>query len=107
MPLSIFNSAALTGLDASLVNIEVDATRAGEKQILIIVGLPDAAVKESKDRVLAAVKNAGYSTGNLYAIVNLAPGDLKKEGALYDLPIALGLLHSLRLIPAESTHEDY
>ena len=58
------------------------------------MGLPDTAVRESKDRVLTAVKNAGFQLGGFHCTVNLAPSDLKKEGVLYDLPIAIGLIRS-------------
>lgn len=95
MSLSRLHSIAIHGLDAVQVEVEVDAFSAEERQTLIIVGLPDTAVRESKDRVLAAIRNSGYSLGTLYSTVNLAPGDLRKEGPLYDLPIALGLLRSL------------
>jgi len=107
MPLSLFYSASLSCLDALLINVEVDAMKVEEKQQLVIVGLPDVAVKESKDRVLAAVRNTGYDVGNLFGIVNLAPGDIRKEGPLYDLPIALGLLNSLKYIPTVKNHQDY
>lgn len=107
MPLSVFYSASLTCLDAVLVSVEVDVTKAQEKQLLLIVGLPDTAVRESKDRVLAAVKNSGYAIGNLIGVVNLAPGDLRKEGPLYDLPIALGLLRALEYIPNLHLNDDY
>ncbi len=110
MALSLFDSASLACLDAVLVNVEVDAVKNEEKeakQTVIIVGLPDASVRESRDRVLSAIKNAGYSLYNLYAVINLAPGDLKKEGPLYDLPIALGLLRSLNYLPATANTQDY
>lgn len=94
MTLSKIYSVAYLGLDALLVEVEVDVVKT-DKTRLVIVGLPDAAVKESKDRVLAAVKNSGFQVDNIACTVNLAPGDLKKEGALYDLPVALGLLRSL------------
>lgn len=81
----------LSGLDALAVTVEVDVTPS-EKPTLVIVGLPDSAVKESKDRVLTALKNCGYPLGNFHCTVNLAPGHLKKEGACYDLPIALGIV---------------
>jgi magnesium chelatase family protein len=106
MKLSKFLSIALQGLEALLVEVEVDASSLSEKMILVIVGLPDTAVKESKDRVVAAIKNSGYTINNVYCTVNLAPGNLRKEGALYDLPIALGLLRSLGMIHSDS-HEDY
>lgn len=107
MALSFFDSAALSCLEAVSINIEVDASKIEEKQILIIVGLPDTAVKESRDRVLAAIKNSGYSIGSLYGIINLAPGDLRKEGPLYDLPIALGLLRSLGYLPNNDLYQEY
>ena len=105
MPLSRLHSMALIGLDAVLVEVEVDLARA-EKLNLVIVGLPDAVVRESKDRVLTAIKNAGYQAFNIACTINLAPGELKKEGALYDLPIALGLLRSLQGVQT-AVHEDY
>lgn len=106
MVLTRIHSVALFGLDAILIEVEVDVAKS-DKLTLVTVGLPDAAVKESKDRVLTAIKNSGYSTGTIYCTVNLAPGDQKKEGALYDLPIALGLLCSLELIPKSHFHSDY
>lgn len=106
MSLSRISSVSLLGLDAVLIDVEVDVCKA-DKQTLVIVGLPDAAVKESKDRVLTAIRNSKYQTGSIYCTVNLAPGDLKKEGALYDLPIALGLLRSLGIIAKADFHMDY
>lgn len=111
MALSLFDSASLACLDAVLVNVEVDAYKIDDqkenKQSVVIVGLPDASVRESRDRVLSAIKNAGYNLQNLYAVINLAPGDLRKEGPLYDLPIALGLLRSLNHLPATINSQDY
>lgn len=106
MPLSRIQCVSLLGLDALPVEVEVDVIRA-EKLSLVIVGLPDTAVRESKDRVLTAIKNAGFQVGAVHCTVNLAPGDLKKEGVLYDLPIALGLLHSLGLVPEKNIHNQY
>lgn len=108
MTLSHLYSVVLLGLDALLIDVEVDASKSiTDKQSLIIVGLPDAAVKESKDRVLTAIKNSGYSIGLIHCTVNLAPGHLRKEGALYDLPIALGVLRSLGFISPDNTLSDY
>lgn len=106
MPLSRFLSAAFQGLDACIVDVEVDACHADQAS-LVIVGLPDASVKESKDRVLAAVKNSGYSPEKLRCTVNLAPGSLRKEGPMYDLPIALGLLGALKAIQKEDLLNQY
>lgn len=108
MTLSHFHSVSLLGLDAVLVDVEVDASpSSSEKTTLITVGLPDSAVRESKDRVLAAIKNSGYTIGIIYAVVNLAPGDLRKEGPFYDLPIALGLLRSLKTLQNPDLHQSY
>lgn len=103
--LSRIHSVALIGLDAAPVEVEVDV-HTSDKTNLVIVGLPDNAVRESKDRVLTAIRNSGYSPSGIYCTVNLAPGDLKKEGAIYDLPIAIGLLISLKKIET-GNHHDY
>jgi magnesium chelatase family protein len=84
-------SAALVGIDAVPVSVEVNAGETGEPK-LILVGLPDAAVKESDDRVFSALSNSGFRMPRTRTTINLAPGGLRKEGALYDLPIALGIL---------------
>ncbi len=105
MSLSRNYSVSLLGLDAVLIEVEVDVIKS-DKQSLVIVGLPDTAVKESKDRVLAAIKNSGFFVGGVSCTVNLAPGDIKKEGPTYDLPIALGLLQSKGLIKTD-IHNDY
>jgi magnesium chelatase family protein len=89
--LAILFSAALQGVEAELVQVEVNANEAGEPK-LILVGLPDAAVKESDDRVFSALGNSGFQALRTRATINLAPGDLKKEGPIYDLPIALAIL---------------
>lgn len=110
MPLSLLDSASLSCLEAVPVHVEVDASLSENdenKQSMIIVGLPDAAVRESRDRVLLAIKNAGYAIKSLYAVVNLAPGDLRKEGPLYDLPIAIGLLRSISQLPVTDIYKDY
>lgn len=90
--LSVTNSLALIGLDGYLVEVEVDLSRGLPK--FEIVGLPDTAVKESKERVRSAIKNSGYPFPKSVITVNLAPADLKKEGAGLDLAIAVGLMRS-------------
>ena len=87
-------SAAVLGIDACLIEVEVNATGEGEYSAVSIVGLPDAAVKESRDRVRSAIVNSGYDQPSGLIVINLAPADIKKEGAAYDLPIALGILAS-------------
>jgi magnesium chelatase family protein len=83
-------SSTVLGIDALLVDVEVDIA-AGLPQFAT-VGLPDGAVKESKDRVKAALKNAGYEFPPRRITVNLAPADIRKEGAAFDLPVAIGIL---------------
>lgn len=84
------NSAAILGLEGYVVEVEVDSQKRLPGQS--IVGLPDASVKESRDRVRAAIDNSGFEFPAVYFTINLAPADIKKEGPLYDLPIALGIL---------------
>ena len=83
-------SAAVYGVDAYEVEIEVIA--AGGSPVIVIVGLPDAAVKESRDRVTTAISNSGYFWPRGRTTINLAPADIKKEGPSFDLPIALGMI---------------
>ena len=93
-------SAALQGLDAQLV--EVEATLSSGLRSFLIVGLADTAVKEARERVHSAIKQAGLSFPRGRIAVNLAPADVKKQGTIYDLPIALSILHALGEIPTES-----
>ncbi len=83
-------SCAVVGLEGAIVEVEVDTGRGLPS--LTIVGLPDAAVKESSERVRSAIKNSGFVYPNKRLTVNLAPADLRKEGPAYDLPIAVGIL---------------
>lgn len=83
-------SAALVGIDAVKVGVEVDV--AGGLPGIVVVGLPDAAVQESKERVKAALKHAAYAFPMRKVVVNLAPADLRKEGPSFDLPIGVGIL---------------
>ena len=85
-----FYSAAVYGVDAYEVEIEVNG--AGGLPAIVVVGLPDAAVKESKDRVTTAIQNSGYYWPRGRTTINLAPADVKKEGPSFDLPIALGMI---------------
>ncbi len=88
--LSIIKSMSLIGLEGYLVNIEIDVS-AGIP-CWDIVGLPDASVKEAKERVRTAIKNSGYDMQSRKIVVNLSPADIKKEGSFFDLPIAIGIL---------------
>lgn len=89
-------SSALVGIDAIQVDVEVDIAQ-GLPQFAT-VGLPDGAVKESKDRVKSALKNSGYDFPNRRITVNLAPADIKKEGTSFDLPIAIGILSATGVV---------
>ncbi len=84
-------SYVLQGIDAAPCEIECDIDIGGERKE-VVVGLPDAAVKESLERVRAAVGNTGFRWPDGRLVVNLAPADVRKEGPVYDLPIAVGLL---------------
>lgn len=97
--LSKINSVVTVGLEPELVEVEVDAG-AGIPS-LVIVGLPDKAVEESKERVRLSIKNSGFSFPQKKIVINLAPADVKKEGPLYDLPIAMGVLCSGGFIDRE------
>lgn len=89
-------SAAVYGIDANLVDVEVDLTPArgevDQTPAVIIVGLPDLAVRESRERIRAAINNSAFFFPFHKTTINLAPADVRKEGASFDLPIALGIL---------------
>jgi magnesium chelatase family protein len=88
--LSVITSCALSGIDAYPVTVEVDI--ASGLPGFTMVGLPDSAVKEARERVFAAIKNSGFSIPSKRITVNLAPGGIKKEGTAFDLPLAMGIL---------------
>jgi len=92
------------GVDALEIFVEVDAGRGLPG--VTIVGLPDSAVKESRERVRAAIANSGYPFPTKKVVINLAPADLRKEGTLYDLPIAIGILVTAGLVSEEKL-KDY
>ncbi len=97
------NSAALYGIDALRIEVETDLA-SGLPQ-LATVGLAEGAVRESKDRIRAAVKNCGYSFPAKKITINLAPADIKKEGSAYDLPMAVGILAAEGLIRRDRLKE--
>lgn len=92
-------SSAVIGIDGYLVEVEVDIIQG--LPMFTIVGLPEASVKESKERVKSAVSNSGYSFPDDRITVNLAPANIKKEGTGFDLPIALGILTALSIVPRQ------
>lgn len=102
--LSKVHSGTLIGIDAHPIEVETDLFHALPS--IVVVGLPDSAVKESAARVKSAIVNSGYPFPSRRITVNLAPADLKKEGSGFDLPIAIGILAALDLIP-HSTLDDF
>ena len=97
--LSIVKSMSLHGLEGYLVEVQVDVS--GGLPAYDIVGLPDISVKESKERVKVAIKNSGIDLKSRKVLINLAPADTKKEGPLYDLPIAVATLIANEIIKTE------
>ena len=96
-------SAAVNGIDASIIEVEVDISGVKTSEDHFhTVGLPDAAVRESRDRVRAALKNCGYDIPLTQITINLAPADIRKEGSGFDLPIALAVLAASRQVSEES-----
>ena len=96
-------SCAIIGLEGTIVEVEVDTAQGLPG--MDIVGLPDAAVQESRQRVLAAIKNAGYPYPRSRLTINLAPASVRKEGPSYDLPIALGILACMEMLPPQPLEE--
>src|SRR6187399_833059 len=88
--LACMRTAAVFGVEASAVQVEVDVSFGLPS--FAMVGLPDTSVRESRDRVRSAIRNSGYEFPSHRVTVNLAPADVRKAGASYDLPIALGIL---------------
>src|SRR5438270_9170127 len=93
-------SAAVFGVEAAAVSVEVDVTPG--LPAFATVGLPDSAVRESRERVRSAIRNAGFPFPSDRITVNLAPAGLRKEGASFDLPIALGILAATGCLKPEA-----
>ncbi|MBO4563396.1 MAG: YifB family Mg chelatase-like AAA ATPase [Clostridia bacterium] len=102
--LAKLNSYGLIGIEGCPISVEVDISRGMQRADT--VGLPDNAVKESRERVRSAIVNSGYNYPEMRVLVNLAPADIRKEGTVYDLPIALGILAARGVIPLHSA-DDY
>ncbi|MBN1868081.1 YifB family Mg chelatase-like AAA ATPase [Candidatus Sumerlaeota bacterium] len=94
-------SFVVYGVDALRVDIEVDAYKANLQSSFNIVGLPDMAIREATNRIYSALSSGGFRLGLMRIVINLAPADVRKEGASLDLPMALGLLASLDHVPSE------
>src|SRR5262245_27295834 len=98
-------SAAVYGIEAYLVDVEVNISTGGNGEFLI-VGLPDTAVRESRSRVIAAIRNNGFGSPYQKIVINLAPADVKKEGSAFDLPMAVSILGGHGLL-AKQDLSDY
>jgi magnesium chelatase family protein len=88
-------SAAVYGIDAHLIDVEVDMFSSGNARDSVMVGMPDVAVRESRQRIKSALINSGFGYPNKQFTINLAPANVRKEGAGYDLPVALGILGAM------------
>ncbi|WP_051120177.1 magnesium chelatase domain-containing protein [Bacillus sp. 1NLA3E] len=100
---AIVTSIGLKGLEGYRIQVE-DFAQQGMESITI-VGLPDASVKESKRRVAAALYSTGYSISGQKIMINLSPSELRKNGPLYDLPMAIGVLQSVNLLNIERSDQ--
>ncbi len=96
-------SAALFGIDAHLIDVEVDMYPSQQRDI-ITVGLPDIAVKESRERIKSALINSGFGYPSKSVTINLAPANVRKEGAGFDLPMALGILGAMGVVASANEH---
>lgn len=101
--LSITKSMALHGLEGFLIDVQVDISSGMPSWD--IVGLPDVSVKEAKERVRTAIKNSSYELFSRKIVVNLAPANIKKEGSIFDLPIAVGILKGLEIISQKESED--
>ncbi len=97
-------SAAVYGIDANLIDVEVDMYQSGSARDFITVGMPDTAVRESRERIKSALMNSGFGFPNKAVTINLAPANLRKEGAGFDLPIAIGILGAMGMVPDVDGH---
>ena len=101
--LSIIKSISLNGLNGYLVSAQVDVSSGLPN--FEIVGLPDTTVKESKERIKTAIKNSGFDFLSRKIVVNLSPANIRKEGSIFDLPIAIGILIATENIKNEIVQE--
>ena len=96
-PMALFKtrSAAVYGIDAHLIDVEVDMYASGSARDFVMVGMPDTAVRESRERIKSALINSGFGYPNKAVTINLAPANVRKEGAGFDLPMAMGILGAM------------
>src|ERR1041385_4433299 len=96
-------SAAVYGIDAHFIDVEVDMYP-GQARDFVMVGMPDTAVRESRERIKSAMINSGFGYPNKAVTINLAPANLRKEGAGFDLPMALGILGAMGSVAGLDRH---
>jgi magnesium chelatase family protein len=99
-------SAAVFGIEAHLIDVEVDMYPGGSARDFITVGMPDTAVRESRERIKSAMLNSGFGYPNKSVTINLAPANVRKEGAGFDLPMALGILGAMGTVGQPDKHMD-
>ena len=97
-------SAAVFGIEAHLIDVEVDMYPGGNARDFITVGMPDTAVRESRERIKSALLNSGFGYPNKSITINLAPANVRKEGAGFDLPMALGILGAMGTVGRSDEH---
>jgi magnesium chelatase family protein len=93
-------SAAIQGIDAHVIDVEVDMYPAGTNRDFVTVGMPDAAVRESRERIKSALLNSGFGYPSKSVTINLAPANVRKEGAGFDLPMATAILGAMGAVRA-------
>src|ERR1700723_364927 len=103
MALFTTRSAAVYGIDAHLIDVEVDMYP-GANRDFVTVGMPDTAVRESRERIKSALLNSGFGYPNKSVTINLAPANVRKEGAGFDLPMSLGILGAMGVISLSDDH---
>src|SRR6267154_6738744 len=103
MALSRTRSAAVFDIDAHFIDVEVDMYP-GAGRDFITVGMPDTAVRESRERIKSALMNSGFGYPNKSVTINLAPANIRKEGAGFDLPMALGILGAMGVVRQPEDH---
>src|SRR5690348_14478782 len=97
-------SAAVFGIEAHLIDVEVDMYPGGSARDFVTVGMPDTAVRESRERIKSALLNSGFGYPNKSVTINLAPANVRKEGAGFDLPMALGILGAMGTVAPSDAH---
>jgi magnesium chelatase family protein len=104
MPLYRTRSAAVYGIDAHLIDVEVDMAQGGSARDFVTVGMPDTAIRESRERIKSALLNSGFGYPSKSVTINLAPANVRKEGAGFDLPMAMGILGAMGIFHKSDKH---